>query len=92
MSFEDLIKQWPRPRVGERVRLTNGKVGEVVIVRGANAVLKSMAEVEAMRFGPDTQASYGPHWMTIYYQADVIIDGAIRQVEPKFVDAVLPPA
>jgi len=56
------------------------------------AVLKSMTEPEAMRFGPDTQASYGPHWIAIYYQADVIVDGVLKQVEPRLVDAVLPPA
>ena len=92
MSLEDLLRQWPRPRVGERVRLHNGREFEVLAVRGALARLKLMDEPEAMRFGPDTQASYGPMWMKIYYQADIIVDGALRQIEPKDVEAVLPPA
>jgi hypothetical protein len=92
MSLEDLLRQWPRPRVGERVRLSDGTVVEVIAVRGAKTRLKLMTEPEAMRFGPDTQASYGPHWMSIYYQADVLIGGALRHIEPKDVEEVLPPS
>lgn len=92
MSLEDLKKQWPRPRVGERVKLFDTKhIGEVVAVRGAKAVLKLMKEVQAMRFGPDSQATYGPHWMDIYYQADVIVQKKLRTVEPRDVEKVLPP-
>ena len=92
MSLEDLREQWPRPRIGERVKLWNTKhIGEVVSVRGARDVLRLMKEVQAMRFGPDTQATYGPHWMDIYYQADIRIGDQIRTVEPHDVEAVLPP-
>lgn len=92
MSVEDLKRQWPRPRVGERVKLWGAKhIGEVVAVRGAKDALKLMKEVQAMRFGPDRQAAYGPHWMEIYYQADVLVRGGIRVVEPSDVEIVLPP-
>lgn len=92
MSLEDLKKQWPRPRVGERVKLFGTRhIGEVVAVRGARDVLKLMKEVQAMRFGPDSQATYGPHWMDIYYQADVIVQKKLRTVEPSEVEKVLPP-
>jgi len=78
MSIEELLKQWPRPRVGYRLRLRDGKECEVLAVRGALARLKMMSEPEAMRFGADTQANYGPYWMKIYYQADIIIGGNLR--------------
>ena len=92
MSLQDLLKQWPRPRIGERVKLYSGKVANVVAIRGARARLRTMTEPEAMRWGPDTQASYGPLWMDIYYQADIIVGGVFGQVEPKDVEEVLPPA
>jgi len=92
MSIEDVKEQWPRPRIGERVRLRDTEhIGEVVSVRGAREVLKLMKEVEAMRFGPDAQATYGPHWMEIYYRADVMVRNRLRTVEPRDVKAVLPP-
>jgi hypothetical protein len=92
MSIEDLKRQWPRPRIGERVKLWNTEhLGEVVSVRGASAVLSTMREIQAMRFGPDVQATYGPHWKEIYYQADVIIHNQLRTVEPREVEKILPP-
>jgi len=46
MDLEGLRKQWPRPRIGERVKLWNSKhIGDVVSVRGAIEVLKNMREV-----------------------------------------------
>ena len=90
--IEDLKKQWPRPRVGERVKLWSTKhIGEVISVRSAGQVLTLMKEVQAMRFGPDSQATYGPHWMEIYYQADVLVRDKIKMVEPRDVESVLPP-
>lgn len=92
MTVEDLKKQWPRPRIGERVKLWNTKhIGEVISVRSASQVLTLMKEVVAMRFGPDSAATYGPHWMEIYYQADVMVQNKLRTVEPRDVEAVLPP-
>jgi hypothetical protein len=78
--------------VGERVRLRErGQVGDVAAVRGAKVVLKSMREVQALRFGPDQAAAYGPHWMKIYYEADVYVKGKLQVVEPRDVVEILPP-
>lgn len=91
-AVEQLREQWPKPRVGERVKLHNTKhIGEVVAVRGASDVLRSMREVRAMRFGPDCQATYGPYWMDIYYQADIVIQKKMKTIEPRDVEKVLPP-
>jgi hypothetical protein len=91
--ISDLRKQWPRPRVGERVVLRGERrrVGEVVEVRSASTVLSCLREIEALRFGPEQAASYGPHWRKIYYQADVWVRGKLRRVEPRDVVEVLPP-
>jgi hypothetical protein len=92
MGVEDLKAQWPRPRVGERVRLhERDQVADVAAVRGATIVLRSMKEIQALRFGPEQAAAYGPHWMKIYYQADVYVRGKLRVVEPRDVAEVLPP-
>lgn len=92
MGVEAIREQWPRPRVGERVKLhERGQVGDVASVRGAKTVLRSMREIQALRFGPEQQATYGPHWMEIYYQADVYVRGKLRVVEPRDVAEVLPP-
>jgi len=91
MSLDDLKKQWPRPRIGERVKLWDGHIGEVLSVRGANQVIKMMRDVQAMRFGPNTQATYGPHWRQIYYQADIALKNKVRVIEPRDVEMVLPP-
>jgi len=92
VTIEDLRKQWPRPRVGERVTLWDTEhIGDVVSVRGAKEIIKLMREVQAMRFGPDMQATYGPHWMKIYYQADIMVKNKLRTVEPRDVKGVLPP-
>jgi hypothetical protein len=78
--------------VGERVRVWGTKhIGEVLSVRSANQVLGMMKEVVAMRFGPDCQATYGPHWRGIFYQADIMIQNRFRTVEPRDIEAVLPP-
>ena len=92
MTLEALLKQWPRPRVGERVRLRNGKIADVLAVRGAMALIKMMTDAQPLQFWPMIQATYGTEWKKIYYQADIMIDGAFRQVEPRDVEEVLPPA
>lgn len=91
MTLEDLFKQWPRPRVGERVRLRNGKIAEVLSVRGAIAIIKTMTDMQALQFWPMIQATYGPKWKQVYYQADIMVDGILRQIEPRDVEEVLPP-
>jgi hypothetical protein len=50
-----------------------------------------MREIQAMRFGPDVKATYGPHWKEIYYQADIIVRNKLRTVEPREVEKILPP-
>ena len=93
MSLEDLKQQWPKPRIGERVKLWNSDhICEVVSVRSASDVLSTMREIQAIRFGPDVQATYGPYWMDIYYQADIrYIHNTIRTVEPREVEKIFPP-
>lgn len=66
-------EQWKRPRVGQHIKLRDGHEAEVIVVRGCNQVLKLLPEVKAMQLGARLQATYGKHWQTIYYEADVIV-------------------
>jgi hypothetical protein len=66
---------WPRPRIGTRVHLKNGVSGEVISVRSAADVLRGKTEMDAMIMGPRMRALYGSQWMSVYYEADIILDG-----------------
>jgi len=92
MALEDLKEQWPRPRVGERVRLQTGRVHEVISVRSARTVLSQLDEMTAMRLGTDKRATYGPLWLDVYYQADILENGVLKTIEPNSVKEVLPPS
>jgi len=73
-------KMWPRPRIGQCVRLKkNGKVAEVITVTKARDVLKGMTEMNALLMGPRCQALYGIHWLDIYYEAIVQVPGTMIQ-------------
>jgi len=83
---------WPRVRVGQRVRLLkNGAEGEVVGVRQARDVLRTMTEMDAIMLGPKCQALYGSRWLDVYYEADVRLgEGALVTVGPNGIELVLP--
>jgi len=72
-------RMWPRPHIGQSVKLKNGKIAEVVTVTKARDVLKSMTEMHAMLLGPKCQALYGMHWLDIYYEAVVMVPGTMMQ-------------
>lgn len=82
---------WPRPRVGQWIKLKkNGRVVEVVVVRSAREVLKTMTETSAMMMGPTQQAIYGMHWLEVYYEAEYIAPGpTIGKATPNDVEAIL---
>lgn len=85
-----LIDSWPRPSVGQHVRLHTGVVVEVVMVRGAIAVLKTLTETVAYALTSRGRATYGKNWLDVYYVADVIArSGTYGQVEPSQVKEIL---
>lgn len=90
---EKLQEMYPRPRVGQRVKLRKGggKVVEIVTVRRARDVLKGMQEHQAMMMGPSMQALYGVHWMEVYYEAEAIVPGVPRilRVTPVDIESIL---
>jgi hypothetical protein len=93
-GLETMKAMWPRPRIGQHVRLKkNGRVAEVVMVTKARDVLKSMTEMEALLLGPRCQALYGIHWLDIYYEAIVMVPGTMMQqtIKPTDVDAIVEP-
>lgn len=92
MTTSPLSSSWPRVRVGQRVRLLkNGADGEVVGVRLARDVLRTMTEMDAILLGPKCQALYGVGWIDIYYEADVRLgEGALVTVGPNGIERVLP--
>ena len=67
------IAEWKRPRVGQHIKLRDGKEAEVLVVRGCNQVLKLLPELKAMSLGSNLKATYGKNWQTIYFEADVIV-------------------
>lgn len=67
-----LIDQFPRPRVGQSVKLHDGRVAKVVNVFMANSVLKMMKESQAIGLATRAQARFGENWRDVYYQADVM--------------------
>jgi len=88
----DIMNQWPRPRIGERVRLrSDKKVYEVITVRGAKDILRTMDELQAMRFRPNVQSRYGKNWLSVYYRIEIRRHGVLEAVEPNDVEEVLPP-
>lgn len=85
-----LIEQYPRPRVGQRVRLYDGRVATVVAVLKANAVLKMMTEVEAIALATAAQARFGQNWREVYYHADVMyLSGTVDMIDTSKVREVL---
>lgn len=90
--IDKLLTMWPRPRVGQSVKLRNGKVAEVLTVRKARDVLKGMTELAATLMGPKQQALYGKYWLEIYYEAEVAGPGGmgIAVVTPSQVESILP--
>ncbi len=93
VEIEALKSMWPRPRVGERVRLSRGRVGEVITVQKARVVLKNKSELEALMLTPQLQSTFGKHWIEVYYEADVRILGRLTFMRVTTVDVeeVLPP-
>lgn len=88
----NLADSWPRPRVGQRVKLRrNGKVLEVITVRTARDVLRSMTELQAIEMGPKNSALYGVNWLEIYYEAEVRLPDAVEiiTVTPNEVEEVI---
>lgn len=77
-----------RPRVGEMVVLRDGRKGEVVAVRRATEVLATLRENQAMAFGLSCRSTYGVRWMDYFYQADVLIGGAVVTAEPHGIESV----
>lgn len=75
-----LIEQYPLPRVGQSVKLHNGRTAKVVNVFKANAVLKMMTEVEAIALATNAQARFGQHWREVYYHLDVMFPSGVMDV------------
>lgn len=93
-SVEALRKMYPRPRVGQWVKLKkDGRLVEVVTVSKARDVLKGLTEMQALLLGPRCQALYGVFWLDIYYEAVVRIPGAMMQrtITPVEVEAIVDP-
>jgi hypothetical protein len=75
-----LIEQYPLPKVGQSVRLHNGKTAKVVNVFKANAVLKMMTEVEAIALATNAQARFGQNWREVYYHLDIMFQSGVMDV------------
>jgi hypothetical protein len=77
--------------VGQKLRLRNGKIVEVIVVRTARDVLRNMTEMEAILMGPKNSALYGVNWLDIYYEAEVRVPNtvAIAMVTPNDVEVIL---
>lgn len=82
---------WPRPRVGQKVRLRSGRLVEVILVRTARDVLRGMTEDQAVELGPRTAALYGANWLDVYYEAEVRGINGINThiVRPNEVETIL---
>lgn len=88
-----LVEQWPCPRVGQYVQLLSGALCEVILVRKARDILRSMDDGGALRMATNAKAAYGKNWLDIYYEADVISPGgAFMTVSPHQVSAIIPNA
>lgn len=90
-QVEALQAMYPKPRVGQRVKLRSGKVLEIITVRKARDVLKGMQEIDAVVMGPRMQALYGRHWLDVYYEAEAMRPGipAIVKVTPVDVEEIV---
>jgi len=75
-----LTEQYPRPKVGQSVRMHNGRVGKVVTVYKADSVLKMMKESEAIGLATNAQARFGQNWRDVYYQADIMYPSGVMDV------------
>lgn len=75
-----LIDTYPRPKVGQYVRLHNGATAVVVTVYKANSVLKMMSEVEAIALASRAQSRFGHKWRDVYYHADILYSGGTMDV------------
>ena len=75
-----LEKQYPMPRIGQFVRLHDGRDAKVVSVRNANAVLKLMKEDQAIVLATNAQSRFGHLWRDVYYHADVMYSSGAMDV------------
>ena len=88
-AVSSLTEQYPTPKVGQAVRLNDGKVATVVTVYRANAVLKMMSDAQAIGLATQAQARFGHLWRDVYYQADVMYpSGAMDTVDTSRVKEV----
>lgn len=88
-QVEALQGMYPRPRVGQKVKLRTGKVVEIITVRKAREVISLMTETEAMMLGPTMQARYGKHWLEVFFRAEALYMGRIVNVEPIDIESIL---
>lgn len=90
-QVEAMQAMYPRPRVGQRVKLKSGRVVEIISVRRARDVLGSLQEHEAMILGPRMQALYGKHWLEVYFEAEAIVPGVPRilKIEPANIETII---
>lgn len=87
--MSSLIDQHPRPKVGQSVKLRDGRTARVVTVYRANAVLKMMSEAQAIGLAAQAQARFGHLWRDVYYQADVMYpSGAMDTIDTSRVEEV----
>jgi len=63
----------------------------VVVVRKPRDILQAMTEPQALAFTSRVRAIYGAKWMRFYYQAEVMLGGAMKTVEPNMVESVSDP-
>lgn len=77
--------------MGQKLRLRNGRIVEVIVVRKARDLLREMTELQATLMGSKNSALYGIHWLDIYYEAEVRVPNAVgtATVTPNDVEAIL---
>lgn len=81
---EALKKLWPRPRIGQKVVLgrgvgvrppiLSGREVEVVGIMNAADVIRGLSDRAAVIKGTNLRSSMGPHWMSLYYEAEVLFE------------------
>lgn len=86
-----LKESWPRPRIGQRIKLRNGRIGEVVSVRSARDILKMKTEVQALMMISSMKPSFGVFWAEVFYEADLYLRGRMITITTREVDEILPP-
>lgn len=88
-----LIEQYPRPKVGQHVKLHTGQMAVVLAVYKANAVLKMMSEIGAIALASRAQARFGHKWRDVYYQADVMYpSGTMDIIDTSKVESIFDPS